>query len=317
MAGNDPASVGWQPVSRRQVRSIGGGIFKRTAASVDAENRDANALSLDAVPHDRSMHSINREKQTQMSKITTIKRVPAPGYTSGIATGMSMLGPTADGYLHIEFVRDVQMTMEEPINVTDVAGPDGRLYQRVAPAGAGVVQSHKELIATMTIKSNWLATLADGLKALAEKRGVAIDIASTDRPSVDTPSKGTVLGKIAAIKRVTAPNYRSGIATGVTLLGPTADGFLHLEFIRDLQVTLEESVSITKTSGPSGQSYQRTASIGEPVVESRKELLATMSINAALLAWFVVTLKRLAGQHASMPVEQSPAKKPRSRRNIN
>jgi hypothetical protein len=247
-----------------------------------------------------------------MSKITTIKRVLAPGYMSGIATGVTVLGPTADGYLHFEFVRDVQMTMEEPMNVTDIAGPDGRLYQRMAPAGAGVVQSHKELIATMTINSSWLTALADGLKTLAEKRGVAVDAASAD-----TSSKETVVGKIVTVKRVIAPGYRSGIATGMTLLGPTADGFLHLEFIRDLQMTMEESVNITTTSGPSGQSYQRATSIGEPVVESRKELLATVSINARLLAWFVVTLKRLAEQHAPKQVEPSPPKKPGSRRNVN
>jgi hypothetical protein len=50
-----------------------------------------------------------------MSKITAIKRVLAPGYASGIATGITILGPTGDGYVHLEFVRDVEMTMEEPM----------------------------------------------------------------------------------------------------------------------------------------------------------------------------------------------------------
>jgi hypothetical protein len=246
-----------------------------------------------------------------MGKITAIKRVLAPGYASGIATGITVLGPTGDGYVHLEFVRDVQMTMEEPMNVTDIAGPDGQMYQRMAPAGAGVVQNHKQLIATMTINSNSLTIFADGLKALAKKRGVAVDTGKADSPSRDT-----VVGKIVTIKRVTAPGYRSGIATGMSLLGPTGDGFLHLEFIRDLQMTMEESVDVTSTTGPSGQLYQRATSIGSPVVESRKELLATVSISAALLVWFVATLKRLAEQQAPKPTEQSPPKKPSPRKNV-
>jgi hypothetical protein len=185
------------------------------------------------------------------------------------------------------------------------------MYQRMAPAGPGVVQNQKLLIATMTINSNSLTIFADGLKALAKKRGVAVDTAKADSPSRDT-----VVGKIVTIKRVTAPGYRSGIATGMSLLGPTGDGFLHLEFIRDLQMTIEESVNVTSTTGPSGQTYQRATSIGSPVVESRKELLATVSINAALLVWFVTTLKRLAEQHAPKPPEQSPSKKPSSRKNV-
>jgi hypothetical protein len=246
-----------------------------------------------------------------MGKITAIKRVPAPGYASGIATGITILGPTGDGYVHLEFVRDVQMTMGEPMNVADIAGPDGKLYQRITPAGPGVVQNHKQLIATMTINSKSLTTFADGLKALARKRGVEVDTVKAELPSRDT-----VVGKIITIKRVTAPGYRSGIATAITLLGPTGDGFLHLEFIRDLQMTIEESVDFTSTTGPNGQSYERATSIGSPVVESRKELLATVSINPALLAWFVAALKRLAEQHAPKLTEQSPPKKPSPRKNV-
>jgi hypothetical protein len=82
-------------------------------------------------------------------------------------------------------------------------------------------------------------------------------------------------------------------------------------------MAMEETVSITTASRPSGQSYQPATSIGEPVVEGRKELLATVSINARLLAWFVVTLKRLAEQYAPKQVEPSPPKKPSSRRNVN
>jgi hypothetical protein len=246
-----------------------------------------------------------------MGKITAIKRVLAPGYASGIATGVTVLGPTGDGYVHLEFVRDVQMTLEEPMSVTDIAGPDGQMYQRMVPAGAGVVQNQKQLIATITISSNSLKIFADGLKALAKKRGVAVDA-----PKVDSSSRETVVGKIDTIKRVPAPGYRSGIATGMSLLGPTGDGFLHLEFIRDLQMTIEESVNVISTTGPGGQTYQRATSIGAPVVESRKELLATVSINSALLIWFVATLKRLAEQHGPKPTEQGPPKKPSSRKNV-
>lgn len=107
-----------------------------------------------------------------------IKHERGPHYTSAVATGVTLTGPTGDGFLHLQFVRDVQPVVEEPVDVVEVTMPGGQTGQQMTPAGPGTVDFHREVVATISVSLAVGAGLAASLQKVAEAFGITTPTAT-------------------------------------------------------------------------------------------------------------------------------------------
>lgn len=102
------------------------------------------------------------------AKIVRVKHERAPGFASGIATGISIVGPTGDGMFHLLFFRDMQVVIDEPFEATIVDGPNGFTGQALKPAGPGNLEMRREDIASIGLSSSHIAKLGASLLKLAQ-----------------------------------------------------------------------------------------------------------------------------------------------------
>ena len=109
-------------------------------------------------------------EQNTDSEQKTLSHVQAPGFTSGIATSVAVIGPTPDGYLHLEFTRDVQVILDEPFRVVRVE-KDGVVGQQWVPAGPGRVEFRKEVLASMAIQPAQASALGAALVQIGQRIG--------------------------------------------------------------------------------------------------------------------------------------------------
>lgn len=114
------------------------------------------------------------------------------------------------------------------------------------------------------------------------------------------------------IKFVKAANYSAGVAGGATVVGPTADGYIHVSFFRELQYPVEQSVEVTQVNvadNPLGVRAEMRKDIGSPKLEHEKELVATVSISLPAVASLAQALTKIAEytqQNQAQPKQSQP-----------
>lgn len=106
-----------------------------------------------------------------------VKFVKSPDFTASVAAGAMLAGPTADGFVHVSFFREVQYPIDQEVEVSDLPPPDGGLPS--LPANATHAQrridvkpprlaAEKELVATISLPTAAIVPLGLALQQLAE-----------------------------------------------------------------------------------------------------------------------------------------------------
>ena len=105
------------------------------------------------------------------------------------------------------------------------------------------------------------------------------------------------MGTIREIKHVAGPGYTSGIATGMTLHGPTPDGNMQLTFFHDTAIPVHGTIEIA-TPGQTGPQVSQ---------DTRKENFDVVRHNIATISMHPSQIKAI-GAAFSMVAEQMDAK---------
>lgn len=90
----------------------------------------------------------------------TLLHVRSPDYTSAVATGVIVTGPTDDGFVHLHFFRETQRILNEDVPVLDA--DDNNLKLNRAEARLKV-NLQREEVSTISIPDQVFAELAKGL----------------------------------------------------------------------------------------------------------------------------------------------------------
>jgi len=106
------------------------------------------------------------------SKQLVLKHVRGPHFTTGLATGVNVMGPTSDGMVHLEFFRDLQVATEEMMSVTEVQGPAGQIGNLMTQAAPATVDYYREVVAVISLPLTTAANLGAGLKVFTDAFGV-------------------------------------------------------------------------------------------------------------------------------------------------
>jgi len=107
----------------------------------------------------------------------TVKFVKSPDFTASVAAGAMLAGPTADGFVHVSFFREVQYPIDQEVEVSELPPPDASLpslpanatqAQRRSDAKPPRLVAEKELVATISLPMAAVAPLGAALQQLAE-----------------------------------------------------------------------------------------------------------------------------------------------------
>lgn len=105
-----------------------------------------------------------------------------------------------------------------------------------------------------------------------------------------------------------SPSYLTGVAQGVVVTGPTSDGFVHVNFVRDIMQLVPETListsTITATGKPAFTLARDPDSIAEPKLY--REVVATISVPAMALRGIVDVLIRVADDAGMPPLQSDP-----------
>lgn len=98
--------------------------------------------------------------KTSNERTYTLLHVRAPDYTSTVATGVIVTGPTDDGFVHLHFFRETQRILNEDVPISDADANNLRLNRAEAKLK---VNLQREEVSTISIPEKIFEELAKGL----------------------------------------------------------------------------------------------------------------------------------------------------------
>ncbi|MHB1284291.1 MAG: hypothetical protein ACYCZI_10550 [Metallibacterium scheffleri] len=111
---------------------------------------------------------------TDQAKMMVVEFKPSPSYATGVAQGVVLTGPTSDGFVHVNFVRDIMLLAPETLIPTPTVTPTGKAAFTLArdPSSVAEPKLYREVVATISVPAMALRAIADVLIRVADDAGM-------------------------------------------------------------------------------------------------------------------------------------------------
>lgn len=109
-----------------------------------------------------------------------IKHVAGPNFITGVATGITMHGPTPDGNLQVTFFHDVAYPLQSDVPTPAEAKAGPKVEEGLPQDGSFEIVRHN--IATISLRQEHADALGKALTMITEHRKAAIARAGAEKP---------------------------------------------------------------------------------------------------------------------------------------
>lgn len=102
-------------------------------------------------------------------KLLVLEHVDSPSYISAVATGISISGPSGDGFLHLTFFRDIMRPVAEEFTLAPESADPSNVKFTLESRGGGEPKMYREDIATISISPGAVEAVIVALKASIDR----------------------------------------------------------------------------------------------------------------------------------------------------